>query len=73
MTIFKEEDGWYNEDTEGPYTEVLRTKGDWSVFRLTKPHRGHDDKYHAVNRVLGIEMDFNTLEEAKKGVPDDKV
>jgi phage-related protein len=65
MAIYREADGWYNEDSEGPYTEFLRTKGDWKVFRLTSPHR-ENNKVQVVNRALGIEMEFNTITEAKQ-------
>jgi hypothetical protein len=31
--MYMEEDGWRNEDDEGPYCPVLRTKGPWTIIK----------------------------------------
>lgn len=63
MTIWKLDDGWRDESSEGPYTETLQTLGGWSISRLHEFHR-RDNLYklELKNRLV---KKFKTIEEAK--------
>jgi hypothetical protein len=63
--IIRLADGWYDESSEGPYTEILHTKDDWRLWRLHLPHRSCE-QYHLQN--LEAEFSFETIEEAKEYV-----
>jgi len=64
-------DGWLDESSEGPYTETLQTKGDWSILRLYSTDRVSND-YLLRNTKTGLRHPFKSIEEAKQFVKEFK-
>jgi hypothetical protein len=60
-------DGWRDESDEGPYTETLQTKDDWTICRLISRHRD-SEMYELENRKIRYKGEFDTIEDAKKYV-----
>lgn len=63
--IYMLSDGWRDESTEGPYTEVLQTKYvDGNVYTIVKLF----DQVEYVLKINSIVLDtsFHTLESAKE-------
>lgn len=63
MTCISLVNGWWDESSEGPYTEVLQTKGSYSVVRLYPRDREDDD--FVVKLSGDVVTSFKTLEKAK--------
>ena len=63
--MYMEEDGWRNEDTEGPYCPVLRTKGDWVIARYVSGFGYNSRIFYLKHRGSVIELEFDTIENAK--------
>ena len=65
MAMFMEDDGWCNKDSESLYVDTYRTKGDWTINRPVYEHR-NNDKYILFNDIVGYEMRYATIDEAKE-------
>ena len=52
-------DGWRDESTEGPYTEVLQTKGEYTVVRC------YGETLFTLRHTNGSRKIFRTIEAAK--------
>lgn len=66
MPLYEEGDGWRNEDSEGP-AHTVRTKYDWKngwTWVVGKVYFW-EKKFQLTNRVLGIQKEFDTIDEAK--------
>ena len=67
MTIYHINNNWYDESTEGPYTEILQTKYDWSTklyYKVVKGLGNMPIELFVNNRkIIGI---FKTSAEARE-------
>jgi hypothetical protein len=63
--MYMEEDGWRNEDDEGPYCPILRTKGDWTILKYTGC-----PVIYLRKKGNEAELEFKTVEQAKAFVKD---